>query len=677
MQDPEEKATILVVDDSKVIRTLLSSIIKKLGQHCMMASDGNGCIEIINTHQIDLLLLDLHMEGKNGIEVLSYLRDHHFTIPVIMISGSSDIEQAVESLKMGAYDFLIKPLNPDKLAITIKNVLAESELRKNFKLFFSAISQNPLSIIITDIRGIIKYVNPAFTSISGYTEKEAIGKTPNILKSGEHSATFYNKLWATILSGNIWKGELVNKKKSGELYQELATISPITGTNNKISHFIGIKQDITEYRKKLTELAASQMRFHDLADLLPQTIFEMDLDGWITYTNSMGFETFGYTKEDLQNGVKALMLFIPEDREKVVNNMKLRLNNIPFDHHEYTGRKKDGSSFPILVYTSRIIENEKPVGIRGIVLDISERKEAEANLQQLNRTLEQRIEERTRDLEIRHQQMIQQEKLASIGQLAAGIAHELNNPINFVKINFATLEDNVADLQILLQAYRDVIQKVKQKTICDEDLDHLHQQEAECAIDLLIKDIPTIFTESQRGFERITKIIASMRNFSFRHASDERVPFDINKGIRDTLIIAKNEYRDYANIETKFEELPQILCNPEQINQVFLNLIINSAHAIASQKRASKGKILIQTWHDGNNIYCSFADDGPGIPAAVQEHVFEPFFTTKEPGKGTGLGLSISYDIIVHKHNGTLDVHCPDVGGTTFTIMLPIKHKSQ
>ena len=124
MQDPEEKATILVVDDSKVIRTLLSSIIKKLGQHCMMASDGNGCIEIINTHQIDLLLLDLHMEGKNGIEVLSYLRDHHFTIPVIMISGSSDIEQAVESLKMGAYDFLIKPLNPDKLAITIKNVLA-------------------------------------------------------------------------------------------------------------------------------------------------------------------------------------------------------------------------------------------------------------------------------------------------------------------------------------------------------------------------------------------------------------------------------------------------------------------------------------------------------------------------------------------------------------------------
>jgi len=674
MHDPEEKATILVVDDSKIIRTILSGIVKKLGQNIMVASDGNTCIEIITTHQIDLLLLDINMSGKNGMEVLSYLRDHHFTIPVIMISGSNDIEQAVECLKMGAYDFLIKPVNPDKLAVTIKNVLAESELRKNFKLFSSAISQNPLSIVITDINGIVKYINPAFTSVSGYTEKEVIGQTPRVLKSGKHSAAFYKNLWKTIRSGNIWKGELINKNKNGELYWELATISPITGTNNKISHFISIKQDITENKKKLTELAASQMRFHDLADLLPQTIFEMDIHGMISFTNRMGFETFGYTKEDLQKGVPCILLFAPDDRAKVQFNMQQRLKNIPFDNHEYTGLKKDGTSFPILVYTSRIIENGKLVGIRGIVLDISERKEAEAKLQELNKTLEQRVEERTKDLAISQQQIIQQEKLASIGQLAAGIAHEINNPLNFIKINFATQQENISDLLAILNEYRTFIQQIDKENLFTAELLNLKQLEHDLDLNTLLADLPKIFSESQRGFERITTIINSMRNFAYKHAFEEKVLFDINKGIRDTLIIARNEYRYCADIETNLKELPLVPCNPEQLNQVILNLIINSAHAIVSEMKTSNGKIVINTWKESNFVYCSIADDGPGIPPEVQEHIFEPFFTTKKPGHGTGLGLSISYDIIVNKHDGRLSVHCPKEGGTVFTIMLPIKH---
>ncbi len=353
--------------------------------------------------------------------------------------------------------------------------------------------------------------------------------------------------------------------------------------------------------------------------------------------------------------------------------MERRLKNLPFDDHEYLGLKKDGTKFPVLVYTASIIRNGIPVGIRGIVLDITARKETEEKLRQLNQTLEERIEERTKKLEKTHQQMILHEKLASIGLLAAGIAHELNNPINFIKINFTTLKEAISDFQEMLTKYRNIISIVEKGNLPAIELQMMHDMERTLAMDTLLSDISEIFRESQRGFERITAIIASMRNFSFRHAIDERVMFDINHGIRDALTIARNEYRNYADIETSLDELPLVPCNPEQINQVFLNLIVNSAQAIASLMQSSHGKISIHTWRDCSNVYCSVIDDGPGIPPEVRDRIFDPFFTTKEPGKGTGLGLSISYDIIVNKHGGTLTVDCPSENGSVFTLSLPLK----
>ena len=286
--------------------------------------------------------------------------------------------------------------------------------------------------------------------------------------------------------------------------------------------------------------------------------------------------------------------------------------------------------------------------------------------------MEQRVEERSKDLAKSQQQIIQQEKLASIGQLAAGIAHEINNPLNFIKINFVTQQGHIADLISILNEYRAFIKKIDGTTLFSAGLQNLRSMEHELELDTLLVDIPQIFAESQGGFERITTIINSMRNFSYKHAPDEKVLFDINKGILDTLIIARNEYRYYADIETELKELPPVPCNPEQMNQVFLNLIINCAHAIASQKRATNGKIKLKTWIESSAVYCSITDDGPGIAPEIQQHIFEPFFTTKKPGVGTGLGLSISYDIIVHKHHGTLTVHCPHKGGTVFTITLPL-----
>ena len=162
-----------------------------------------------------------------------------------------------------------------------------------------------------------------------------------------------------------------------------------------------------------------------------------------------------------------------------------------------------------------------------------------------------------------------------------------------------------------------------------------------------------------------------MRSNSFKNACEQLFSFDLNKAIREALVIANNEYRHIATIALKLETIPQLFCDPSQISQVILNLIINSSHAIMSQKRSSLGKIEISTWASDESICCSVSDDGPGIPETIISRVFEPFFTTKEPGKGTGLGLSISYDIIVNKHKGSLSAASLPEVGTTFMFSLP------
>ncbi len=668
-----KKVTILVVDDCLPVSTSVSLLIKKLGYDVMVADSGGSALELLKSQKIDALFLEISIPGEKSLEILSYVHEHLSDLPVIVTSAAMSEKEEADVFNMGAFDYLVNPVNSARLEVTIKKAIIESERRQQASLFSVVITNSPITIVITDKEGNIEFVNNAFCRMTGYSFKEVVGHNPRILKSGEQSESFYKDLWDTITSGKNWHGEFHNKKKNGELYWEYTIIIPIIDPTWSITHFVSVKQDISLRKKESEALAESERRFQELADLLPQPVFEMNLQGMITYTNRIGLGVFGYTEEDFQNGVQALLLFAPEERERVKLNMERRLKKIPFDDHEYLGIRKDGRTFPVLVYTAPIIRDGKPFGIRGLVLDITERKQIEDKLQLLNQTLEERIEERTKKLEKTHQQMILHEKLASIGLLAAGIAHELNNPINFVKINFTTLNDAVSDFQKMLTEYRGIVRKFEEGSCSAMELQNMHQMERELAIDTLFKDIADIFIESQRGFERITAIISSMRNFSFRHTDDERVLFDINNGIRDALVLSRYEYNNYADIETVLEELPPIACNPEQINQVFLNLIVNSSHAIASRESRTHGKITIHTWLDNGSVYCSIADDGPGIPVEIRDRIFDPFFTTKDPGKGTVLGLSISYDIIVNKHGGTLSVDCSTEQGTVFTLSLPIK----
>ncbi len=270
-------------------------------------------------------------------------------------------------------------------------------------------------------------------------------------------------------------------------------------------------------------------------------------------------------------------------------------------------------------------------------------------------------------------QLQQAMKMEMIGQLAAGIAHEINNPLNFITLNAHTILEDFNDLDAFVDQYRQIIEKAEQFPSVSEEIGLLREKERTTDIDELLKSIPEALEKLQNGIERISAITHSMRSYSFKNGSEQLFLFDLNKAINEALVIAKHEYNHIATIALTLEELPQLYCDPAKISQVILNLIINSSHAIKSQNRSSPGKIEIKTWVSEGSISCSITDDGPGIPETVKGRIFEPFFTTKEPGKGTGLGLSICYDIIVNKHRGSLSAVSLPEGGTTFIFTVPVQ----
>lgn len=316
--------------------------------------------------------------------------------------------------------------------------------------------------------------------------------------------------------------------------------------------------------------------------------------------------------------------------------------------------------------------------LANIIANAQKRKEDEKRLRELNATLEKRVEKKTAELQKVQSQLYIQDKMVAIGQLAAGLAHEINNPVSFIATNFVTLEENLELLIEIFNDYRNVLAKYSNESPdLKKQFDLITEKEKTAMVDYVIKDLPKLFSESKNGFKRVTEIIASMRNFARQDSVNQWVQYNLNEGIRETLVIARNAYKYSAKLELELGDIPTIQANPGQINQVLLNLIINSAQALSESESesSSRGIIRVRTWCEQEEVYCEISDNGPGIPENTLAKVFDPFFSTKAPGKGTGLGLSISFDIVVNKHSGQISVKNLEQGGACFSIVLPVKQK--
>ena len=327
--------------------------------------------------------------------------------------------------------------------------------------------------------------------------------------------------------------------------------------------------------------------------------------------------------------------------------------------YEYRFRAKNGR-YLWMHDTLRLIRDDagEPLEVVGSLADITERKLMEDALQEKGEEQRRLIDQ----LQEAQAQLLQSEKMASIGQLAAGVAHEINNPVGFVNSNMGTLGTYVDTLFKLLGGYDKIFEKLPAEAGLAASIAQLKEQ---ADLEFLQGDIGDLIKESMEGLTRVKNIVQSLKNFS--HVGETEWQYsDLHQGIESTLSIANNEFKYKARVVKEFGALPLVKCLASQLNQVFMNLIVNASQAIKES-----GIITIKTGCRDAWVWIEIGDNGEGIPKENLSRIFEPFFTTKAVGKGTGLGLSLSYSIIA-KHGGRIEVDSEVGTGTRFTIHLPV-----
>ncbi|MGA2077092.1 MAG: PAS domain S-box protein [Terriglobia bacterium] len=516
------------------------------------------------------------------------------------------------------------------------------------RLQTAALESAANGIVIAGRDGRVLWVNPAFTRLTGYSGEEVLGQTMRLLNSGYQDSGFYETLWQTILAGGVWRGELVNQRKDGRLYTDEMTITPVRNAAGDVTHFIAVKQDVTERRRAEEAVRASEERYRELFENASDMVFTTDLKGGLTSLNQVAAQTIGYGREEA-TGINLRQL-VDRRHWHLIDDIRARL--LAGDSAatvELEVRAKDGRRVMLEVKPRLVYKDGKPVAMQGIGRDITGREVAEMELRQA-------------------------QKLESVGRLASGIAHEINTPIQFVGDNTRFLQDSFAGLQTLLAKYQELRDAAAAGAVNPALLAELRRTEEQSDCAYLLEEIPKALEQTLEGVTRVATIVRAMKDFAHPE-SKAMSAADINKALLNTLTVARNELKYVADIETDFGELPLVVCNISDLNQVFLNLLVNAAHAIGDVMKHSgkKGKIRVRTVAEGRTVMVAISDTGCGIPEGIRSRIFDPFFTTKEVGRGTGQGLAIARSVVVERHKGSLTFESVVGEGTTFYVRLPVQ----
>ncbi|WP_243370986.1 PAS domain S-box protein [Geotalea sp. SG265] len=544
-----------------------------------------------------------------------------------------------------------------KIAVveTVYDMTERKLAEESMRLFSQAINQSASSIIITDMEGSIQYVNRKFCEITGYTEEEILGRKPSVLDPEQQSPQLYEQVWQTVTEGNTWQRQLKSRKKDGSSFWQTVTVMPVTNPDGIITNLVIAKDDITELKKnervlkkQQTELVQKHEELRNLFTLVQQGKREWEktmdcIDDMIVLIDD---------QDNIRRCNKSFMEFCGIPYATLISSnwpdicaslgiTFVRDSSKTEFHHAPTNRWFHLSCYPY-------------GDADGAVITLHDLTRIKLVSQELLQAYE--------DLKSTHKQLLQSEKMASIGQLAAGVAHEINNPIGFISSNLGTMGKYLERLQGFIAAQSAAINDTAPADVRAE----ISELSTKYKLDYILNDSRSLLSESMEGAERVKHIVQNLKSFS-RIDDAEAKYADIHECLESTIMIAWNELKYKASLVRDYGELPLVKCFPQQLNQVFLNLLINAAHAIEQQ-----GEIRIATWCENKTACIAISDTGCGIPPEVIGKIFDPFFTTKEVGKGTGLGLSISFDII-NKHKGTIEVTSEPGRGTTFTTRIPVE----
>ena len=646
---------ILVIDDDLMQQKIMSANISAYGYACETASTGTEGLEKARLNDPDVIILDLFLPDMSGITACKQLRAKKETrhIPIISVTSSEDKRVRLDSLNAGANDFINKPVDFIELRIKIRNLVQmkgfedikvkHDILAKTIDLIETAKREWEQSmdcirdaVLLADSNGLILRCNKVLSTLTGKTYKELINcRWHDIIAEGGFSS----------FSG---PAECVEFHHTTGRYFE-CSVYDVPGKDGFMSAASIITlHDITDRKKAEDELKNSRTSLQKALDEISSLIQEVA----VKKNFSVRFEN---------PHLKKCHEFMKCDKEGCIcygdggKDRRCWQKAGTFCKGEVQGQfaKKYKTCTVCPFFEDAALDPYSYLG------------EQFNNMMHILETQHIDLENAYNELKMVQSQVLQQEKMASIGQLAAGVAHEINNPMGFIISNLNTLKRYLEKLSAYLTIQTAVVERCSEKCGNSGVLTEIAERRKALKIDYITGDLDNLIKESLEGADRVKKIVQDLKNFS-RIDESEFKTADINSGLESTINIVWNELKYKATLVKEYGNIPLTVCNPGQLNQVFMNMLVNAAHAIDK-----KGEIRVRTWAEGGLINIAISDSGYGISEENQRRIFEPFFTTKEVGKGTGLGLSIAYDII-KKHNGMIKVDSEVGKGTTFTISIPV-----
>jgi PAS domain S-box-containing protein len=530
---------------------------------------------------------------------------------------------------------------------------AESALRESEEKYRNILETIEDGYYEVDPTGSLTFFNDAMARINGYSRAEMQGMNYRQYTDPQNAKILFGEFNRIYRTGNPSKGiqyEMITK--NGENRNLETSVSLVKNALGKPVGFRGISRDITELKSAEEALQKAHAKMTLLINSISSVLIAVSEDNRIIFWNTEAEKQFGIPEKEVL-GKPLRDVNIQWDRDHIIRGILIC-------REENTSVWLDNIKF---------LQLNGKEGILGIKIDpvFGEKAlEMETLIQGANIT-QRRIME---------SQLAQAQKMESIGQLAAGIAHEINTPIQYIGDNMYFLKNSFEDLNHVLLKYGSLREAIKEGLPCGRQVDEVGEVIQETKLDYLTQEIPRAIHQTLEGVERVSRIVQSIKAFA-HPGKEKKVDLDINQAIETNMMVARNEWKYVADLVTDLDpSLPQVSCVPGDINQVILNLLVNAAQAVSEVVGADsdqKGRISISTRQDNTWVEIRISDTGRGIPLEIQPKIFDPFFTTKEAGKGSGQGLAISYTAVVERHQGAITFDTMIGKGTTFIVRLPIK----
>jgi len=533
----------------------------------------------------------------------------------------------------------------------VEKALKESE--EKYRTILESIEEGYYEV---DIKGTFTFFNDSMCKIFGYAKDEVMGMSYRRFmnkKNAEDVFKTFNNVYRTGRVTRALDWEIIRKDGS-KCFVE-ASISIIKDSKGQPIVFRGVVRDITERKKAEAKLIEAKARFEALFENANEMVFTTDAKGYILRVNKKMEEVTGYSRKELI-GKSALILATPEYRGEYISHLKEVLEGT-LSYHEQEGLTKDNRIFNVIIHASVVEKDGQISEIQYNVQDITELKQKEDRIKQANKDLQAALNE----LKETQARLIQQEKMASIGYLAAGMAHEINNPLGFINSNLGTFKR-------YMEYTKGFLGFVKESALNTSPAEKKSLEDAwsKNKIDMILEDSGDLLSESMDGTDRIREIVANLKEFSHIDKPD-LTEISLNKMLDTVVDIVKQGLSDHIDIVKDYGDIPLIDGYGSHLSQAFMAILTNAIWAIEGS-----GTVTIKTRGAKDSVQVIISDTGCGIPEEGLSKIFDPFFTTKEVGKGKGLGLNTAYRVI-SSHGGKIDTETKVGKGTIFTITLPVR----